>query len=81
MNDRAAGIFHGRGVPDRDSRNVERPVYVLANSGYRVGTDDIFRQFAAVPEPETWATMIVGFGMIGFGMRQGKRRTTPTVSA
>lgn len=30
---------------------------------------------AAVPEPATWAMMIVGFGMIGAGLRYRKRRT------
>ena len=30
---------------------------------------------AAVPEPASWAMMIVGFGMIGAGMRYRQRRT------
>ncbi|SFP45603.1 PEPxxWA-CTERM sorting domain-containing protein [Sphingomonas rubra] len=30
---------------------------------------------AAVPEPATWAMMLLGFGMIGFGMRYGMRRS------
>lgn len=30
---------------------------------------------AAVPEPATWLMMILGFGMIGFGMRSAKRRS------
>lgn len=30
----------------------------------------------AVPEPATWAMMLLGFGMIGFGMRYGVRRST-----
>lgn len=29
----------------------------------------------AVPEPATWAMMLLGFGMIGFGMRYGVRRS------
>jgi carbonic anhydrase len=29
--------------------------------------------FAAVPEPQTWAMMIVGFGAIGFAMRRRQR--------
>jgi hypothetical protein len=29
-----------------------------------------------VPEPSTWALMIVGFGMVGFAMRSRRRRTT-----
>jgi hypothetical protein len=29
----------------------------------------------AIPEPATWGMMIVGFGMIGLGMRLSRRRT------
>lgn len=31
---------------------------------------------AAVPEPATWLTMIAGFGLVGFAMRQRRQRTT-----
>ncbi|WP_162789213.1 MULTISPECIES: PEPxxWA-CTERM sorting domain-containing protein [Sphingomonas] len=34
----------------------------------------------AVPEPSTWALMLVGFGAVGFSMRRG-RRATPRLSA
>jgi outer membrane lipase/esterase len=43
--------------------------------------NDINRQFrftsvnAAVPEPATWAMMIIGFGAIGFSMRRARRAT------
>ena len=33
---------------------------------------------AAVPEPATWAMMIVGFGMVGAGMRRRQAKTTVT---
>lgn len=29
---------------------------------------------AAVPEPETWATMLVGFGLVGLAMRRRRNR-------
>jgi hypothetical protein len=29
--------------------------------------------FAAVPEPSTWAMMIAGFGMVGFSMRRARK--------
>ena len=37
--------------------------------------EDINAQFnlAEVPEPETWAMMIAGFGMVGFAMRRQQR--------
>lgn len=34
----------------------------------------------AVPEPATWAMMLVGFGSIGFAMRRRKRNVTTTVA-
>lgn len=33
---------------------------------------------AAVPEPATWAMMLVGFGGIGFAMRRRKKNVTTT---
>lgn len=35
---------------------------------------------SAVPEPSTWMLMLLGFGMIGFGMRSARRRQNLTVS-
>ncbi|WP_260596775.1 NF038122 family metalloprotease [Sphingomonas endolithica] len=51
---------------------------VLANTGYKVTSADIYTQFAqSVPEPTTWAMMLVGFGVIGGAMRRrGKVKTT-----
>jgi len=37
--------------------------------------------FAAVPEPATWAMMLVGFGAVGFGMRRRQARTAPRLQA
>lgn len=36
--------------------------------------------FGAVPEPATWALMMLGFGAIGGGMRARRRKQTTTVS-
>lgn len=30
-------------------------------------------KFSAVPEPSTWAMMVVGFGLIGFSLRRSKK--------
>jgi hypothetical protein len=35
----------------------------------------------AVPEPATWALMLLGFGSIGLGMRRSRRRTVLMQSA
>jgi hypothetical protein len=31
----------------------------------------------AVPEPATWTLMLLGFGMVGYSLRQGKRAALP----
>ncbi len=36
---------------------------------------------AAVPEPATWAMMIMGLGAIGFSMRSARRRSSPEFRA
>ena len=35
---------------------------------------------SAVPEPNTWAMMILGFGAVGALMRQSRRRMTPALA-
>jgi hypothetical protein len=39
--------------------------------------DDITISTAAVPEPATWAMMILGFGLVGAGMRRRRTATQP----
>lgn len=34
----------------------------------------------AVPEPATWAMMIMGFGMVGSGLRVGRRKQTTRIA-
>ncbi|MEH3123875.1 MAG: PEPxxWA-CTERM sorting domain-containing protein [Sphingomonas phyllosphaerae] len=36
---------------------------------------------AAVPEPATWAMMVLGFGLAGYAMRRGARREMAAVRA
>jgi len=50
----------------------------LASNGYSFEVDNI--AISAVPEPATWAMMIAGFAMVGFGLR-GRRRGVATVTA
>jgi hypothetical protein len=35
----------------------------------------------AIPEPSTWAMLIVGFGAVGVGMRASRRRQTALAAA
>lgn len=57
------------------------------NLGFLIGNDGDYRYdstslaldvtsttIAAVPEPATWAMMMLGFGMIGFGLRRRSRQ-------
>ncbi len=46
--------------------------YVTTNSRGAPGTGQVLR-ISAVPEPATWAMMIVGFGAIGVALRRSKR--------
>ncbi|MET3825470.1 MULTISPECIES: PEPxxWA-CTERM sorting domain-containing protein [Sphingomonas] len=52
--------------------------------------DDVYRDnggaynftvSSAVPEPATWGMMLIGFGMIGFGLRSYKRSSTKVTYA
>jgi hypothetical protein len=47
---------------------------VLANLGYKTTTAQFVTSLlpAAVPETSTWAMMVGGFGLVGFGMRRRK---------
>jgi hypothetical protein len=51
-------------------------VDTLANPGYRVSTAQLYRELTGtVPEPATWATMLVGFAMVGAATRYRRRKT------
>lgn len=65
----------------------------VAGAGLNITTDDVlnpvggppavfavFDSAAAVPEPSTWAMMLIGFGAVGGAMRSAKRRQRVTVS-
>jgi len=46
-------------------------VDVLRHSGYQFTTAQAYRQyFGAVPEPTSWAMMVMGFGVVGFAARR-----------
>ena len=50
-------------------------------ANYLVNTAQIYNQFAvAVPEPPTWAMMVMGFALVGGAMRRRKVSTTVSFS-
>lgn len=56
------------------SGNSSTPSYQLRIPTIRGDTID----FTVVPEPDTWAMLIIGFGLVGLSMRRGK---APTAAA
>jgi hypothetical protein len=42
------------------------------------GAGDVFSAAGGVPEPATWAMMLMGFGAMGAGLRGARRRQTAT---
>lgn len=51
------------------------------NSVYKFNTAQMYAAFAGVPEPATWAMMIMGFGLIGGSLRSRRTRTTVSYAA
>ena len=51
---------------------------LAATPNYRISTAEINRAVAAIPESNTWAMMICGFGLIGSAMRRRTRVTAVT---
>lgn len=49
------------------------------NDGFKLASITVAEQVAAVPEPATWLTMILGFGLAGVALR--RRRRAPTDAA
>jgi PEP-CTERM motif len=46
-----------------------------------VGLDDVNLTPTGVPEPATWAAMLLGFGAVGVAMRTSRRRPTELMAA
>jgi len=81
VGDRGFGIFLGPNALSGDASSV----FFFGYDDQITNQDDDFDDFivratvtplAAVPEPGTWAMMLIGFGSVGFALR-GKRRPTP----
>ena len=52
---------------------------VASQSGSYAGTFNLGQVTAPVPEPATWALMLVGFGAVGYSLRS--RKTLRTLQA
>jgi hypothetical protein len=53
----------------------------LSNPTYRMTTAAVYQNFlGAVPEPATWLSMILGFGLIGSALRRRSRAATVRVA-
>jgi hypothetical protein len=49
------------------------PSYTFLSNGSPVPANGAFRTYVTVPEPETWALMIGGFGLVGAQLRRPRR--------
>ncbi|HMI19214.1 MAG TPA: NF038122 family metalloprotease [Sphingomonas sp.] len=78
------GVVTDNDIAAIDALGWNINVDALQNFGYSVSTAQIYAQFVtpppsgmlmagAVPEPASWAMMLVGFGLIGAVVRQGRR--------
>jgi hypothetical protein len=53
---------------------IDRLVFTLQPTGSSVNIDNLqFRTSGAVPEPATWAMLLLGFGFVGSAMRSRRR--------
>jgi hypothetical protein len=67
------GIVTAQDLALFDAIGWDINVDVLSNASYQMKTSDIMRAYLAttsVPEPATWAMLIVGFGFVGGAMRR-----------
>ena len=58
--------------------NVNRVVFNTTTPAFEF--DDIAAAVSGVPEPSTWAMMILGFGLVGFMLRNGRRQGAKAVA-
>ena len=75
------GQYYGPtvGFPVNDP-NAPASAYVWDNAQGDRYTNYAFRLDNAVPEPATWAMMLIGFGAVGAAMRRRKSQPRVTVS-
>jgi hypothetical protein len=61
---------------DGGSAGIGRIQVIEGEYGHRIFFDDVWRenQIAAVPEPETYAMMLAGLGLLGVVTRRRKQK-------
>lgn len=64
---------------------LDPSTYTLTINGNNTGAGSLggsitIRPAVAVPEPATWAMMLVGFGAIGFAMRRRRKSALPQLA-
>lgn len=73
------GLLLGQRAGDSEFVFVVGPI---PDTSFRTVTGLLSETFvvnrAAVPEPSTWAMMLLGFGAVGLGLRRRRRRTVAT---
>jgi hypothetical protein len=57
--------------------NVNKVVFNTTQPAFEF--DNIAAAISSVPEPSTWAMMILGFGLVGFSLRNDRRQVAKTV--
>ncbi|MBU3078206.1 PEPxxWA-CTERM sorting domain-containing protein [Sphingomonas sp. XMGL2] len=72
------GIVTSNDLAAFDAMGWNLNLDVLTDRGYAFDTAQAFRlpglaALAGVPEPQTWAMMLIGFGVIG-GVQRARRR-------
>ncbi len=66
------GALHKFSVRKRDpSKLIESIEFFSAQPAFEI--DDVA---SATPEPATWLTMILGFGLVGAGLRRRRAKVT-----
>lgn len=77
------GVVTANDLAAFDAMGYNLDFDILQNKDYQIDTASIFglAGLASVPEPTTWAMMIIGFGFIGGAMRRRTCRTTVRFAA
>jgi hypothetical protein len=57
-------------IPTNDADIGDQLQVLMTSNGNSTGFDDVALNFAAVPEPSTWAMMIAGLAFLGFGLHR-----------